>query len=56
MEGGGSGEDRCQDKVEEKVREGQRQDKSLRSKVQDSRIKTGRAESKGERDLCPPWD
>ena len=26
MEGGGSGEDRCQDKVEEKVREGQRED------------------------------
>ena len=26
MEGGASGEDRCQDKVEEKVKEGQRQD------------------------------
>ena len=33
MEGGGSGEDRCQDKVEEKVKEGQRQDNIILEQV-----------------------
>ena len=37
MEGGASGEDRCQDKVEEKVKEGQRQDNIILEQAWDSR-------------------
>ena len=37
MEGGGSGEDRCHDEVEEKGREGQRQDKIILEQARDTR-------------------
>ena len=54
MEGGGSGEDQCQDEVEEKVREGRRQDNIILEQDETAGIEIERAESKGEIDLCPP--
>ena len=46
MEAGGSGEDQCHDEVEEKGREGQREDKSLRSTCEIAELRQGEQRAK----------